>query len=246
MPKHKKMNRKSNNTDTPLIEHIEALRQMLLRSICAIALLSPAGFFLAPKFIDFLVKNSIPQNAAKLHYFSPMEVFVIQLKIGIIIAFALAFPYVVYEVRKFVLPALYENEKKFLGTFILSSTSLFLLGAASCVFAILPLIMKFSLGFANENIEATLGLNNFISLSGALLLAFGLMFQFPLIVIALVKFDVVEISTLINLRPYIIVVILILAAIFTPPDVISQIMLALPTWLLYEAGLLIAKRIKGS
>ena len=108
------------------------------------------------------------------------------------------------------------------------------------------MIMKFSLGFANENIEATLGLNNFISLSGALLLAFGLMFQFPLIVIALVKFDVVEISTLINLRPYIIVVILILAAIFTPPDVISQIMLALPTWLLYEAGLLIAKRIKGS
>lgn len=105
--------------------------------------------------------------------------------------------------------------------------------------------MNFSAGFMTKNLEATLGLNNFISLASGLILAFGAMFQFPLFVFVLVKFNIIETKTIEHLRPYIIVFILILAAIFTPPDIVSQLMLFIPTWLLFEAGLIASKLIEN-
>ena len=129
------------DSEQTFIQHLEALRSMLIHSVAAVAVLTPAGFYLAPKFIDFLIKNSLPQGIAKLHYFSPMEVFVIQLKAGLVIAFVLAFPYVVLQVRKFILPALYEHERKFLGWLVVLATGLFVFGAAFCVFVIMPLII---------------------------------------------------------------------------------------------------------
>lgn len=222
------------------IQHLEALRSMLINSIAAVVLLSPIGFWAAPKFINFLVKNSLPDGIVKLHYFSPMEVFLIQMKAGIV----LAFPFIVYQVRKFVLPALYEHERKFLGILVFFATILFVLGAAFCVFCIMPLIMNFSASFSTAQLEPTLGLGNFVNLCAGLMLAFGLMFQMPLVVLTGVKFGLVSVKTLENMRPYIIVVILILAAVFTPPDVVSQLMLGVPTWLLFEAGIFVAKIIE--
>ncbi len=228
------------DSEQTFIQHLEALRSMLIHSIAAVAILTPAGFYLAPKFIDFLIKNSLPQGIAKLHYFSPMEVFIIQLKAGLVIAFVLAFPYIVLQVRKFILPALYEHERKFLGWLVVLATGLFVFGAAFCVFVIMPLIMNFSAAFATSQLEATLGLSYFINLSAGLMLAFGLMFQIPLAVLIGIKFGLVSVDMLKKARPYIIVGILILAAIFTPPDVVSQLMLGVPTWLLFEAGVLAA------
>ena len=240
--KTKKMEPTDNNQqEQSFIEHLEALRSMLIKSIASVALLSPAGFYLAPKFINFLIKTSIPEGISKLHYFSPMEVFIIQLKAGIILAFVIAFPYIISQVKIFVFPALYEHERKFFNRTIFLATILFLSGNLFCIFLILPLIMNFSLAFATTNLEPTLGLANFINLAGAMMLAFGLMFQFPLIVLAGVKFGLIKVATLEKARPYIIVGILILAAIFTPPDVVSQLMLGVPTWLLFEAGLYCAK-----
>ena len=213
---------------------------MLIKSIAAVVILSPAGFYFAPKFIDFLIKISIPEGIAKLHYFSPMEVFVIQLKAGIILAFVLAFPYIISQIKTFVFPALYQHERKFFNWTIFLASLLFLAGCLFCIYLILPLIMNFSAAFATSNLEATLGLENFINLAGGMMLAFGLMFQFPLFVLAGVKFGLVSVETLKKSRPYIIVGILILAAIFTPPDVVSQLMLGVPTWLLFEAGLFAA------
>ena len=237
------MENNNKDLDMPLSHHLEALRECIIKSLVAICALTPLGFYIAPKVIDFLIHNSMPLDSIKLHYFSPMEVFIIQLKAGVVLAVIFSFPYLIYRIRKFILPALYKNERKFLFWLIFLSTFLFISGAAFCVFVILPLIMNFSLGFMTDNLEATLGLNNFISLSSGLILAFGVMFQFPLFVISLVKFNLVDIKTIINLRPYIIVFILILAAIFTPPDIISQLMLFVPTWLLFEAGLIGAKLI---
>ncbi len=225
------------------ISHLEALRGMLLRSISAIVILSPVGFYVAPKFLNFLIQNSLPESMTKLHYFSPMEVFIIQLKIGVLIAFVISFPYIVYEIKKFINPALYQNERRFLSGLILSSSFLFLLGGAFCIFFILPLIMNFSAEFATAELTPTLGLNNFVTLAGGLILAFGLMFQFPLATIFAVKLGLVEIETLKHIRPYIFVGILIISALLTPPDVISQLMLGVPTYILYEIGILIADRI---
>ena len=129
-----------NDSNESLISHIEALRKMLINSIAAVLILSPVGFFLAPKVINFLVRNSLPEKIAKLHYFSPMEGFIIQLKTALIIALILAFPFVALEIRKFILPALYEHEKKFLTWLVVSSTVLFAGGSVVCVFFILPLI----------------------------------------------------------------------------------------------------------
>ncbi len=240
------MKQSHSNDEQTFIEHLEALRSMLIHSLSAVALLSLPGFYLAPKCIDFLIKNSLPENIGKLHYFSPMEVFIIQLKAGVVLGFIIAFPYIVYQVRKFVLPALYENERRFLGWLISLATILFVAGSAFCIFLILPLIMKFSASFSTSQLEATLGLESFINLSAAMILAFGLMFQFPLGVLICVKFGLVSVSTLKNARPYIIVGILILAAIFTPPDIVSQLMLGIPTWLLFEAGLFAASIIEKS
>ena len=241
------MTKKSeDNTQQTFLEHLEALRSMLIHSLTAVAVMSLPGFYFAPKCIDFIIKNSLPENIKNLHYFSPMEVFVIQLKAGLVIGFILAFPYIVYQVRKFVLPALYENEKKFLGWLLSLATLLFAAGSAFCIFLILPLIMKFSASFSSAQLQPTLGLESFVNLSAAMILAFGLMFQFPLAVLICVKFGFISIKTLKNSRPYIIVGILVLAAIFTPPDIVSQLMLGIPTWLLFEAGLFAAGIIENS
>ncbi len=226
------------------IEHLEALRSTILHSVIAIVLLSPLGIYFAPKFIDWLISISLPAEMTRLHYFSPMEVFIIQLKAGLVLAIILASPVIAYEIRKFILPALYENERKFLGWFMLLFIILFISGVAFCIFLILPLVMNFSAGFMSESLEPTIGLSNFVNLASGLILAFGIMFQLPLAVFTGVKFGLVEVKTLKKLRPYIIVGILVLAAIFTPPDVVSQLMLGIPTWLLFEAGLLAAAFIE--
>lgn len=116
------------------------------------------------------------------------------------------------------------------------------MGAGFCLGTILPLLMRFSAGFATPNLKPVIGLAGFLELSGWLLLSFGLMFQFPLAVILAVRFGAVRVETLRRGRPYVVVGILILAAILTPPDVVSQLLLAVPTWILFEIGLLIAAR----
>lgn len=145
---------------------------------------------------------------------------------------------------RFLLPALYEGERRALKWWVTISTALFALGAAFCVGLILPLLMSFSGGFATPELQPVLGLANFLHLAGWLMFAFGVMFQAPVLVLIAVRFGLVSASSLAKKRPYILTGILILAAILTPPDVVSQIMLAVPTWLLFELGLHGARRME--
>ncbi|MDR0675412.1 MAG: twin-arginine translocase subunit TatC [Elusimicrobiota bacterium] len=227
-----------------LIDHIADLRKTLIHCIAAVIILYPAGFLFVPHCINLLVAWSFPVGM-KLNYFSPMEVFILQLKLGGIISFIITFPYIIWHISNFLLPALYENERKVLKYVVFSSTFLFILGTAFCIGVMLPLIMRFSASFASSQLQPMLGLSNFINFCSLLILAFGLMFQFPLLVIVAVKFDIITPEALKNKRPYVIVLILILAAIFTPPDIISQLLLFMPTWILFEIGLLFASRIKN-
>ena len=224
-----------------LVYHLSELRKTLLNIVVCIIILFPLGYFLAPYITDFLVKWSFSYQNAQLNFFSPMEVFLINLKIGFVFSFVLGFPYIIYQIWKFILPALYDKEKNFLKTAVFCSSFLFILGAAICVGFVLPLIIKFSMSFATENIKPILGISNFLGLSGWLMLAFGLMFQFPIAIYFLVKFDIVSIETFKNKRPYIIIFLLISAAILTPPDIISQLLLFVPTYLLFELGIIFAK-----
>ena len=131
-----------------------------------------------------------------------------------------------------------------LGLWIFFSSVLFAGGIAFCIGLILPMLMRFSGGFATPELQPVLGLANFLNLAGWLMLAFGVMFQSPIAVLLAVRFGVISAETIRRKRPYVMTGILIAAAILTPPDIVSQVMLAVPTWLLFELGLILAGKME--
>ncbi|MDR1942121.1 MAG: twin-arginine translocase subunit TatC [Endomicrobium sp.] len=228
------------------LEHFEELRRTLLKCLAAVVLLFIPSFFLAPKVINALIAWSCPPEISELNFFSPMEVFIIQMKLAALLALIISFPYCIWQIWRFLLPALYEAERKALKWWVLASAVLFVLGASFCIAVILPLVMKFSAGFSAPHLKAVIGLGGFLSLAGWLILAFGAMFQFPLAVMLSVRFGLVKRSFLADKRPYIAVIILIISALLTPPDVISQILLSVPAYLLFELGLFLSKGFEKS
>lgn len=234
------MQNETNLPEEKLTYHLAELRKTVLASVVALAVFFPLGYFLSPYCIDFLIERSLPPQIGSLNFFSPMEVFVVDLKVGFILSFIICFPFIIWKCWKFLAPALYEKEKNFLKRGVFASSFLFLCGVCVCVFFVLPLLMNFSMQFASDKLHPVLGLSKFLNLSGLLMLAFGIMFQFPVAVFLFVRLGIVSASSLRNKRPYVIVLILILAAILTPPDVVSQLLLAVPTWILFEFGLFFA------
>ncbi len=234
----------TSDKDESIISHIEAFREMLLKCLRAIAIVLLPMLFVAPKCLDIFIKLILKGNNIALNYFSPAEVFIIQIKFALVMDIIVCFPYIAKQVWNFCVPALYEHEKKFIKSIVFTSSALFILGALFCLFVILPLIINFGMSFASQNIQAVFGISNVVTLALWLILAFGVMFQLPLVVNALIKSKIVEKETIQNCRPYVIVVLLILAGILTPPDVVSQIMLFTPTYLLFELGLLFSRKKK--
>lgn len=235
----------TNDHEETLASHLEALRGALLRCAAATAVLYPVGYLASPYLINALVRWCVPESAGTLHYFAPMEVLWVRLRLALIAALLDAYPWNILQLWRFLLPALYKRERKALGCCIVSSSLLFFCGAAFSIGLILPLMMNFSGGFATAELRPSIGLANFLNLAGWLTLAFGVMFQSPIIVLLAVRFGVISCGSLRRKRPYIATAILIAAAILTPPDIVSQLMLAIPTWLLFELGLIIAGRIEA-
>ncbi len=235
----------TNDHEETLASHLEALRGALLRCAAATAVLYPVGYLASPYLINALVRWCFPESAGTLHYFAPMEVLWVRLRLALIAALLAAYPWNILQLWRFLLPALYKRERKALGCCIVSSSLLFFCGAAFSIGLILPLMMNFSGGFATAEFRPSIGLANFLNLAGWLTLAFGVMFQSPIIVLLAVRFGVISCGSLRRKRPYIATAILIAAAILTPPDIVSQLMLAIPTWLLFELGLIIAGRIEA-
>lgn len=227
-----------------LISHLEALRETLLKSFISLAVGILPALFLAPKALDWLIKTIISDSNVMLNYFSPTEVFIIQIKTAIVLDVIICFPYIMKKIWDFVVPALYENERKFIKSVVFLSTVLFILGVAFCVFVILPLIIKFGISFATPSIQAVFGISNVVTLSLWMAVVFGLMFQMPLLTHALIKYGIVDYETISDKRPYVVVILLIIAAILTPPDVLSQVLLFTPTYLLFELGLMFSRKNK--
>ena len=227
--------------DENIISHIEAFRQMLLKCILCLGIFIIPILFAAPKCLDLFIKLIIRQNDIALNYFSPVEVFLLQIKFAFLLDIIVCFPYIAYQVWKFFAPALYENEKKFIKSIVFMSAFLFVAGALFCLGVILPLIINFGMRFDSQHIKPVMGISNVVNLSLWLTLAFALMFQLPIVTYSLIKSGFVEYETFNNVRPYIVVVILIISGILTPPDILSQILLFAPTYLLFEAGLLFSR-----
>lgn len=228
--------------DESLIAHLEALRSTLIKCLSAVALGLIPLFLVAPYFMNWLIDTIIGDNEVALNYFSPMEVFILQIKIALVLDILVCFPYITRQVWLFVLPALYDNERHFIKSVVLTSSLLFVVGVLFCIFFILPLIINFGLSFSTPDIHAVLGISNIIGLSLWLSVIFGLMFQFPLITYSLIRFGITSYESVKSKRSYIFVAILIIAGILTPPDIVSQLLLTIPTYLLFEAGLYAARK----
>lgn len=228
-----------------LIEHLEALRTVLIKALSALAIGFLPMFLAAPYVMDALIKIIMNKNGITVNFFAPMEVFILQLKITLLLDVLLCFPYIVGQVWKFIMPALYDNERKFIKSVVMISSALFVVGVLFCLFFILPAVIRFGLSFAADNIKPLLGVSNVISLALWLSLMFGVMFQFPLITYALIHSGIVGYDAIKSKRAYVFTGILILSALLTPPDIISQILLALPTYGLFEVGLFFGKNKKN-
>lgn len=232
------------NKEESIISHIDDFRSMLLKCIKAIVIVMFPLFFVAPTALNLFVKLILRGNNISLNYFSPAEVFLIQIKFSVVLAIIISFPYMAKQVWNFCVPALYENERKFIKSIVFTSSFLFVLGSLFCLFVILPFIINFGMSFSSPNIHAVFGISNVINLSLWLIFSFGIMFQLPLITYSLINSELVSYKTIKGCRPYVVVVILVIAGVLTPPDIVSQLMLFVPTYLLFEFGLLLAKNKK--
>ena len=227
-----------------LISHLEALRQAILRSLAALAIGIVPLFLASPYVLDWFCAKIQLQGVDALHYFTPMEVFFLQVKIAALLDCVFFSPYIAWNLWRFVLPALYENEKRFVRSIVGLTSVLFVAGVAFCLVVCFPLVVRFGMSFASDSLQPVLGVSSIVSLALWLSLAFGCMFQFPLVTYALVRGGIVKYETMCRKRPYVVVAVLLLAALLTPPDIVSQLLLGLPTYLLFEMGLFAARFVK--
>jgi sec-independent protein translocase protein TatC len=232
-------------TEQPFVSHLIELRDRLIRSLIAVGVVfaalfvwpSPSGLYdlLAAPLVAHLPQGS---TMIATNVISP---FIVPLKITMMAAFLIALPYVLYQVWAFVAPGLYSHEKRLVLPLVISSTILFLLGVAFCYFFVFGQVFKFIQSFAPKSITAAPDIEAYLSFVLTMFLAFGLTFEVPIVVVVLVRLGVVSVDKLKSFRSYFIVLAFIVAAIVTPPDVISQLALAIPMCLLYEAGLWAAR-----
>lgn len=191
-------------------------------------------------FIALPLRQALPAGSTMIFIGAP-EVFFTYLKVALLVSLFATSPVTLYEIWAFVAPGLYRNEKRaFLG-YLFASIVLLLAGGAFAYFVVFPLAFKFFLGFANEHIQALPAVKDYLSFALKLLLAFGLSFQIPIVMMILSRLELMDPASIAKKRRFVIVWIFVLAAILTPPDVISQVMLAVPMLALFEVGLLLAR-----
>jgi sec-independent protein translocase protein TatC len=225
----------------PLISHLVELRTRLVRG----ALVFIVGFFIAFAFSAKLYDVMVAPLAAvlpgqKLVTIGIASPFLVQVKIAALVAFVLTLPHTLYQVWAFVAPGLYTHEKKLIAPLVIASTLLFLLGMGFAYFLVFGVVFKFIASVVPASMQWLPDSGEYLDFAMGMFLAFGVTFEVPIAVIILVRMGFVTVAKLREIRSYVIVGAFVIAAIVTPPDVLSQCLLAIPLWLLYEAGVLVA------
>ena len=223
-----------------IVEHLGELRKRVIYVLIAVLITSGAAYHFIDEILAFITTAGKVEN---LVFINPTEAFFVIVKLSILVGIIGAMPFIQYQVWKYVGVALKKNERKYLIFFGPVSLILFLIGAGFAFRTVLPMAMRFLLSFARDNIESMITLNNYVSFLIKMVSAFGLMFELPLVVLFLSKIGIVTPEALKKGRKYAVVVIFLVAAVLTPPDVISQIMLAVPILLLYEISIWICKSV---
>lgn len=235
----------TDNNEMPFIEHLLELRSRLLKIVSTIfivfIILTPFAnslfHTLAEPLIRLMSSNQIIIST------NPPETFLIPLKLALIIAIFISMPVVLYHFWAFIAPGLYRHEKNLIFPLLASSTLLFYLGMVFAYYVVFPIVFGFLLYVTPEGVEMMPDISHYLSFVLKLFFAFGIAFEVPIATILLVWIGVVTPTALANKRPFIFLGALVLGMLMTPPDVISQIMLAIPIWLLFEVGLFFSRFI---
>jgi sec-independent protein translocase protein TatC len=228
-------------TEQPFVAHLVELRDRLIKAMIAVGIVA-AVLFLYPgpgALYDILAAPLVAQlpKGASLIATSVISPFMVPLKILLMAAFLVALPVVLYQAWAFVAPGLYSHEKKLVLPLVVSSTLLFFVGVAFCYFFVFGRVFAFIQSFAPKSITAAPDIEAYLSFVLTMFLAFGCAFEVPIVVVVLARLGFVTVAKLKEFRPYFIVLAFVVAAVITPPDVVSQLSLALPMCLLYEAGI---------
>jgi sec-independent protein translocase protein TatC len=227
------------------ISHLIELRTRLVRASAVVLAVFIVLFAIWPgaaAVYDFLAQpmmNALPEGS-KMIATGVITPFMVPMKVTMMLALMISLPWVLYQAWAFVAPGLYTHEKRLVAPLIISSSALFILGVAFCYYFVFGTVFKFINEFAPKTISVAPDIENYLDFVLTMCLAFGLTFEVPVVVIVLVRMGLVTVEKLKSIRPYVIVGAFVIAAIVTPPDVMSQLFLAIPLCLLYELGLLLA------
>jgi sec-independent protein translocase protein TatC len=227
----------------PLMGHLEELRKRLITCAVAVGVCFAVTYAFSEKLFTILarpLKEHLPEGD-RLIFTNLPEMFFVYIKTALVSALLLAAPFIFYQVWMFVAPGLYRKEKRYVFPFVFFSTVLFVGGALFGYFIVFPFGFRFFLGFANEYIQALPSVKQYFSLSIKLLLGFGLIFELPVVAFFLGRMGVISAELLRKQRKYAILLLFVVSAILTPPDVITQFMMAGPLWVLFELSIIIVK-----
>ena len=227
------------------MSHLIELRDRLLRCVLALLIVFICLFPWARDLYALLAQPMIASMPAggRLIATEVTAPFFVPVKVTMMAAFVIALPYLLYQIWAFVAPGLYSHERKLVAPLIITSTLLFVCGMAFAYYLVFPIVFHFMVSVAPEGVAVMTDIGKYLDFVLSLFLAFGVTFEVPVAVVILVRMGLVSIKTLKEIRPYVIVGAFIVGAIFTPPDVVSQVMLAVPLWILYELGIFVSQWI---
>lgn len=228
------------------LSHLVELRNRLVRAVIALLIIFLCLMPWSSDIYDLLARpmlSALPEGTRMIAT-GVVTPFFVPIKITMLVAFVLALPFVLYQAWAFVAPGLYAHERRFAAPMIVGATLLFVSGMAFCYFFVFGTVFKFIYNVSPKSITVAPDIEQYLSFVMTMFLAFGVTFEVPIAVILLVKTGLVSVATLRQWRSYVIVGAFIVAAVVTPPDVVSQLMLAIPMCLLFEAGLLLATLVE--
>lgn len=221
-----------------LVRHLDELRTRLIRSLIAVGLCSGVSYFFIDEIMAFLMRP-----AGKLYYMQPTEAFFTYFKVALFAGFFLSLPFVLYHVWAFFLPALTPRERALIGVLVPTSAALFLAGLAFSYAFVLPIAIRFFLDFASDTLQPMLSIGRYFDFIVMFLLPFGCIFELPLVIMVLAKLGFISSAFLRQKRRLVILLSFVIGALVSPPDVVSQTMIAVPMVLLYELSVLIVRYI---